>query len=291
VATNPYAASSTFPKDFQVVDGFGQLTPAWQYFFQYLWTKQGGGTTTINNSYVVIDSPTGPVISGPGPSDGTPIGGASSLPEPPNDSTTYGRRNTGNVGAWVHITHTDITDWTATLAPYALLSSPIFTGIPRAPTAAPGTNTTQLATTAFVHAAVVVPPGVTDGSDASPGQVGEIQWSIATSSVPLTSGIVTNIISLVLPAGDWNVQGEVWLAGGTGVTLAECAISDTSATLPSGVGMASSMAAFEGPMRVQGLSPFRSSSAISRTYFLVAAMTFTGGTATATGKVWARRMR
>ena len=36
----------------------------------------------------------------------------------------------------------------------AVLASPAFTGLPSAPTAAPGTNTTQLATTQFVQAAV-----------------------------------------------------------------------------------------------------------------------------------------
>src|SRR5262245_689667 len=40
------------------------------------------------------------------------------------------------------------------LAPKA---SPAFTGVPTAPTAAPGTNTTQLATTAFVLAATTTP--------------------------------------------------------------------------------------------------------------------------------------
>jgi hypothetical protein len=35
------------------------------------------------------------------------------------------------------------------------LASPTFTGVPAAPTAAPGTDTTQLATTAFVQAAIV----------------------------------------------------------------------------------------------------------------------------------------
>lgn len=34
---------------------------------------------------------------------------------------------------------------------YAPLNSPAFTGIPTAPTAAPGTNTTQIATTAFIN--------------------------------------------------------------------------------------------------------------------------------------------
>lgn len=43
---------------------------------------------------------------------------------------------------------------TAALVPYALLASPALTGVPTAPTAAGGNNTTQLATTAFVAAAV-----------------------------------------------------------------------------------------------------------------------------------------
>ena len=38
------------------------------------------------------------------------------------------------------------------LVPKAPINNPIFTGIPTAPTAAPGTNTSQIATTAFVHA-------------------------------------------------------------------------------------------------------------------------------------------
>jgi hypothetical protein len=42
-------------------------------------------------------------------------------------------------------------DFTAALAP---LASPTFTGTPAAPTASPGTNTTQIATTAFTTAAV-----------------------------------------------------------------------------------------------------------------------------------------
>ena len=41
---------------------------------------------------------------------------------------------------------------TAALALKANLASPTFTGVPAAPTAAPGTNTTQVATTAFVVA-------------------------------------------------------------------------------------------------------------------------------------------
>lgn len=43
---------------------------------------------------------------------------------------------------------------TSGLATKAPLASPALTGTPTAPTAAPGTNTTQIATTAFVRAAV-----------------------------------------------------------------------------------------------------------------------------------------
>ena len=49
---------------------------------------------------------------------------------------------------------------------YAKLASPAFTGTPTAPTAASGTNTTQIATTAFVQAALpTVPDDISDLTD------------------------------------------------------------------------------------------------------------------------------
>lgn len=45
----------------------------------------------------------------------------------------------------------------------ANLAGPTFTGTPAAPTAAPGTNTTQIATTAFVQAAMTGAVGTIDG--------------------------------------------------------------------------------------------------------------------------------
>jgi hypothetical protein len=47
------------------------------------------------------------------------VAGSGSVGQAPADGTTYARNN----NAWVHIAHTDITDWTATLAPYALTTS------------------------------------------------------------------------------------------------------------------------------------------------------------------------
>ena len=52
------------------------------------------------------------------------------------------------------IPQADVTNLVSDLALKAPLASPAFTGIPAAPTAAGGTNTTQLATTAFVQTAV-----------------------------------------------------------------------------------------------------------------------------------------
>ena len=51
-----------------------------------------------------------------------------------------------NVSGAVTVTHTDLNTVTAK----ANIASPTLTGVPAAPTAAPGTSTTQIATTAFV---------------------------------------------------------------------------------------------------------------------------------------------
>lgn len=50
------------------------------------------------------------------------------------------------------ITEADVTNLVADLAAKAPLASPAFTGVPTAPTATAGTDTTQVATTAFVQA-------------------------------------------------------------------------------------------------------------------------------------------
>ena len=70
--------------------------------------------------------------------------------------------------ASLSITESQISDLgsyltSADLTPYATLASPTFTGTPAAPTAIAGTNTTQVATTAFVSTAVA------DLVDSAPG--------------------------------------------------------------------------------------------------------------------------
>ena len=97
----------------------------------------------------------------------------------------------------------------AALAAYAPLSSPAFTGAPTAPTAAPNTSTSQLATTAFVQT------GVTDGSNAAAGMIGEVAsvTRLIGAALGVLSGTATNIATLALTPGDWDVNANCFLSG------------------------------------------------------------------------------
>lgn len=87
----------------------------------------------------------------------------------------------------------------STLAGYALLASPAFTGTPTAPTALAGTNTTQLATTAFVTSAVAP-----KANTASPAFTG-------TPTAP-TAAVDTNTTQLATTA---YVVGQGYLKAAT----------------------------------------------------------------------------
>jgi hypothetical protein len=73
-------------------------------------------------------------------------------------------------GAWTDVYATTlaayqtIAAFNTAIAAYAPLASPTLTGTPASPTAAPGTNTTQIATTAFVQAAVGGVPAAVSGT-------------------------------------------------------------------------------------------------------------------------------
>jgi hypothetical protein len=82
-------------------------------------------------------------------------------------------------------------------------------------------------------------PGVTDGSNAPAGMVGEYMSKtiLAANAVAATTGVVVNVTSLSLSAGDWDVQGQIWIAptgtrAATNVTGLAVWVSSTSATFP-----------------------------------------------------------
>lgn len=77
-----------------------------------------------------------------------------------------------------------------TMAPVA---SPAFTGTPTAPTAAVSTNTTQIATTAFVNAEIANDAPTKTGGGASGSWAISVTGSAATATSATTAGSATNL--------------------------------------------------------------------------------------------------
>lgn len=104
----------------------------------------------------------------------------------------------------------DQTDLQAALNAKASLASPALTGTPTAPTAAVGTNTTQLATTAFVQAEIANDAPTKTGGGASG------TWGIAITGNAASASVLQTARTITL-AGD--ATGSVSFNGGSNVTL------------------------------------------------------------------------
>ncbi len=116
----------------------------------------------------------------------------------------------------------------------APLESPMFTGTPTAPTAAPGTNTTQIASTAFVRTAAygTFSPGASGYVKLPNGFI--MQWGVAgtatTNPAPIT-------FPIPFPAACVSVQATIAgysVGGSTFYALAVGSISTTGAVVASG---------------------------------------------------------
>jgi hypothetical protein len=124
--------------------------------------------------------------------------------------------------------------------------------------------------------------GVTDGSDAAAGDIGEyLTWSAST---PLASGANTNVASLPLTPGDWEVSGDVaFVTGGGTLNGVGCGVgsidSFIAATFPAG---ATNQHLNTGTRRYNVT--------VATTVWVVALALFSG-TVTASGVIRARRMR
>ena len=245
----------------------------------------------------------------------TPTGGG--VADAPNDGTAYARKS----AAWAHLAHTDITDWTATLAPYALTSAvpvassttPLMNGVAaigsgvtwaKADHVHP-TDTALLSKSGGTLTGALTPSstagivGTTTNDNANAGAVGEVISSnvSAASPITLTTATGANVTSIGLTAGDWDVSGEVWFnIGAGGATAVHAAISSASATLPapSAISTARVTMALSFTASTPQVIPIRTcrvSLAAPTTYYLVAQLTFPSGTCTAYGNIWARRAR
>ena len=122
------------------------------------------------------------------------------------------QRNAGNSG-WVTIGTLGTTN-----LGLAALASPTFTGTPSAPTAAAGTNTTQIATTAFVVSSFLPLAGGTVTGNIKLNAQSDIRFADADSSNYVALQAPTTVatdLTLTLPATDGS-SGQALTTNGSG---------------------------------------------------------------------------
>lgn len=182
------------------------------------------------------------------------------------------------------------------------LGTPTSANLAAALTDETGTGAVVLGTSPTVTTPNIV--GTVAGGNASAGSVGEYLSSIvgAAGAVSLTTSVQTNVTSLTLTAGDWDISAAVGFipAATTNTTAYAIGINNVSATLPgtalptqetflsypnTGNVIASGNHTFPCPLN------FRASISASTTYFLIADAVFTVSTQTAYGYIQARRVR
>jgi len=132
--------------------------------------------------------------------------------------------------------------------------------------------------------------GVTDGSDAVAGDIGEYLFTPSGASVGLSNGSVQNICSLDLTPGDWDVSGNIIFNPTGAVTYAAASCSTASVTLnviAARVGGSSAA----NQLRLGTGGDQRINVSADTTVYLVAQCGFTSGSVSATGMLWARRTR
>lgn len=138
--------------------------------------------------------------------------------------------------------------------------------------------------------------GTSSASSAASGIVGEIlDNSVVSGAMSLMTATQTNIVSKVLTAGDWDCNGDIEFAEGTGAsaTVAISGINTTSATLPPRATTARNTQTINYPAAVNfdvPVGPTRISIASTTTVYLVGYSEFSGGTESAGGEVRCRRM-
>lgn len=136
--------------------------------------------------------------------------------------------------------------------------------------------------------------GVTNGSNAASGYVGELLTASA-ATVPLSSGATVVVVSLALAAGDYDVWGHIThnVAAGTTPTQLTASLNNASGFPglddPSTTMLLLAFAAGQPQCINTGTKRFNLAAA--GTAYLIANPAFTGGAMTADGSIWARRVR
>ena len=165
-----------------------------------------------------------------------------------------------------------------------------------------GTSGTPVTNGYFSSITTASTTGVTTGTNAAAGAVGEYATStvLLGSAVSLVSGVAKDITSISLTAGDWDCEGETAYNNGASTAVAAQYgwISTTSATLPT----VPNSGAFAGPtlstpqtgtfgLGYISTGRFRVNVSATTPVYLSTYVSFTISTSTAYGFLGCRRMR
>jgi hypothetical protein len=137
--------------------------------------------------------------------------------------------------------------------------------------------------------------GSITGANVAAGIVGEVIASLNTAGVAGATQVTSNIASIVLTAGDWDVFGEVLLtiSGGGALSGYHAAINTVSATIPTVPAMNTARTSINGvsvsPAVSVPLAPCRALITVNTTYYLMMLPVFVTGSLLGQGKIWARR--
>lgn len=161
-----------------------------------------------------------------------------------------------------------------------------------------GTTDTQTLTNKTLTTPSIT--GVTDGSNASTGNVGEYVSAEVPSGTPvaLTTAVAANLTSIPLTAGDWDVSGNVLFAtaatttvnnvlGGGSLTSATIDIAKSARVFYNNVAINTPSNGVVG----QAIPAFRVSVSTTTTVYLIAYAAFATSTCSAFGRISARRVR
>lgn len=155
-------------------------------------------TITNKNVNITVPTKTSDITNDSGfiTTSDIPEGAAASTTSPLMDGTAA----VGTELAFARGDHRHPTDTSR-----APLASPTFTGTPKAPTAAAGTNTTQIATTAFVTSAV----------SAAIGDLAGVEFSIVNSLPATGDASIIYLVSASDGSGDDVYDEYIWLSANT----------------------------------------------------------------------------
>jgi len=140
--------------------------------------------------------------------------------------------------------------------------------------------------------------GAPGGSAATAGNVGEVISSNVTTPVNIPANTATNITSISLTAGDWDVQGEIWVTVSSAAVAStlHAAINNVSAVFPGSPSIGSGRNTIQGtyPASTVNIFPIRTCRVnVSATtiYYIMGQINTASGIGTGIGNIWARRAR